>query len=119
MKLSEMNTMELASALCRMAEPMERIGQDEAINAYFAKVAKEKKPKTQLATLAGMAGTLIPALLDTHRVDTLTILSAMTGKSVNELEMQSGMQTIRDARACFDGDFMDFFKSAAGTAADK
>ena len=50
MKLSEMNTEQLANTLCRIAAPIERIGKDEELNARLAEAAKVNGGKTMLST---------------------------------------------------------------------
>lgn len=112
MKLSEMNTVQLADALVRIAKPIERIGKDEEMNRQMAE-AVERFREGKLTTIeqrARMIGMYIPALLERHRADTLEILSALTGKSVAEIEAQPGVQTLKEAKACMDEDLMSFFK---------
>ena len=63
-----------------------------------------------------MIGKLAPALLKTHRDDLYAVVSALTGKTVAEIDAQKGLQTIKDIKESFDGELADFFKSAADTA---
>lgn len=112
MKLSEMNTVQLADALVKIAAPIERIGKDEKLNEQMAEAVAKLRAggMTRLQHNAAMLGMLIPALLERHRADTLAILSALTGKSIEELNAQNGMQTLKEAKACMDEDLMGFFR---------
>ena len=111
MKLSEMNTVQLADALVKLAAPMERIAKDEELNERMAEAARRLREggMTKLQHNAAMLGMLIPALLERHRADTFAVLSAMTGKSVEEIAAQPGMMTLKEAKECVDGDLLSFF----------
>ena len=120
MKLSEMNTEQLADALCAIAEPMENIGADDEFNKKIAEFSERNKKNggmTKLENLTGIVATTIPWLLKRHRQDVYVILSVLTGKSVQEIENQNGFVTIRDAKDCVDKELTDFFKSFGATSA--
>lgn len=122
MKLSEMNTDQLADALCAIAEPMERIGADDEFNKKIAEFSERQKKDggvTKLESLTGMIATTIPWLLSRHRKDVFAILSVLTGKSVADIEAQNGFVTIREARACLDKELTDFFKSFGATGVEQ
>lgn len=109
MKLSEMDTRTLSACLLNIAGPLERIGTSREIEAAMKTIAGHTEGETTLAKLSVILGQLIPALLGSHFEDTVAILAAMTGKTPDEVARQSGMQTIRDAAACIDGEFLRFF----------
>lgn len=113
MKLSEMNTEQLAACLCRIAAPVERIGKDAHISAFFKENAG-KTDTTVIELVSASIGALTPVLLGDHLADVMAILSALTDKTQAELRAQKGVQTVRDIRAVIDQDLMDFFKSSAG-----
>ena len=113
MKLSEMNTQQLAACLCKIAPALERIGMDEATNRAFAAPSSLPESGTRMQQLAQMVGALVPALMGTHFDDMVTIVSAMTGKTEECVRTQNGFATIRDVKSFFDEDFIDFFKSSA------
>ena len=117
MKLSEMSTAEMAACLCKVAQPLSRIGNDESINAYLRDSAEtaKKERKTQMQVIAESIGVLIPVLMGSRLDDVITIVSAMTGKSEDEVRAQKGMETISDVRDFVDHDFIDFFKQSAVT----
>ena len=108
MKLSEMTTEQLADALVALAGPMGRIARDEALNKALARLDK-RRSGTALEQLAAVIEPLIPALLTRHREDTYRVLAALLGKSPEAIAAQSAALTIREARACFDGELRDFF----------
>lgn len=111
MKLSEMNTDQMAEALCAMGGALESICEDVSINDGMKKLFDEAKANgmTMLQKLGRTIHIWLPGLLMTHRNDVYTILSALTGKSVKEIAEQNGMVTIREARESFDGELMNFF----------
>lgn len=113
MKLSEMNTQQLAVCLCKIAPALERIGMDEGTNRAFAALSGKLEGGTRMQQLAQMFGALVPALLGTHFDDMVTIVAAMTGKTEEGVRAQNGFATIRDVKSFFDEDFLDFFKSSA------
>ena len=109
MKLSEMDTCALAACLCRLAGPIERIGTCEAVERAMKTVSEHMDKGTNLERLSVIIGQLVPVLLGSRLDDTIDILSAMTGKTQEELLRQNGMQTIRDVTECIDGDLLRFF----------
>lgn len=118
MKLSEMNTVEMAECLCKIAKPVERIGTNEQVNALLkAYTEEEQKGTTLFAKATRLIGTLTPALLGQECLPyTITILSALTGKSEEEISRQKGIQTMKDIKDCLDEEFIRFFMSSADTA---
>lgn len=114
MKLSEMNTKQLAEALCKLAPAASRIMEDPALLEAMQTFGKteERVPAIAYTRLAAM---LAPVLLQTHLNDTADVLSAMTGKSTDTILNQPGWETIRDIKDCFDKDLMDFFMPSAVT----
>lgn len=116
MKLSEMNTQQLAKCLCEIAPALDRIGSDDAVGKVFSSMSEKIAEGTLTKFVSSMAGTLVPVLLGTHFDDSVTIISAMTGKSEDVVRSQKGMETIRDVKDFFDKDFFDFFRSSAALA---
>lgn len=116
MKLSEMSTQQMAACLCRIAEPLSRIGKDERINAYLSEAARASRAnKTQLQLISEMLGEIVPVVLGTRFDDAVTVISAMTGKDEQTVREQRGMQTLADVREFLDGDFFSFFRSSAAS----
>ena len=89
MKLSEMNTQQLAECLCKIAPALERIGMDEATNRAFAALSGKLDGGTRMQQLAQMVGALVPALLGTHFDDMVVIVAAMTGKTEDGVRAQN------------------------------
>lgn len=110
MKLSEMTTEQLERALCELAEPIGRIGQNRQIGDKFREVAGSVNGRSKIEVFSEIFASVVPVLLREHAADLHKILSVMTGKSVQEIAQQNGLLTIREARACIDGDLIDFFR---------
>lgn len=108
MKLSEMNTRELAKALCGLTMPISNICKD-------AEVVEALKTMQEKRTIADMLASIVPVLLDKHYDDTVAVLSALTGKTVQQINAQKGSETITDIKMCLDGDLVSFFSSSAPT----
>lgn len=119
MKLTEMNTSQLATAICGIAEPLSRIAQDKKLNEALA-VYKDNHNENQtvLEKTSGLMFQIVPALLNTHFADMVKVISIMTGKSVEEVQEQNGFQTIMDIKAFFDKDFAVFFSKSADAVQD-
>lgn len=116
MKLTEMNTNQLAKAICGIADPLSRIAQDKALNeALTAYKDNYSENQTVLQKASGLMEKVVPALLSTHYDDMVKVISIMTGKSCEEIGMQNGIQTITDVKSFFDKDFALFFASSANT----
>ena len=117
MKLSEMNGEELSVCLCKIAEPIERIGFDAKTTAAFQEIANlSKNSMNNIQQASMMIGKFVPLLLGDHREDTFAILAAINGKTVEEIRNQNGMQTIKELKnALADPDLMDFFTSSVHT----
>lgn len=118
MKISQMGTREAARALCRIAKPIETIGGDNEVSAYFKSLSAQKG-ETLFALICGAIGRLVPVLLDRHYDETAEILSALTGKDKEEIDQQPLIVTMKDARESIDQDLVDFFTSASGMDGEK
>lgn len=114
MKLSEMNTKQLAAALCRLTQPVSRIAKDEEINKMLSDMAKQKK--MTMAEKAGALLELVPLLLDKHYSDAIQIIAAMTGRLDAEVETLNGMEMIAELRNSIDAELVRFFRSSAAMA---
>lgn len=114
MKLSEMNTDQMAKCMCELVEPVAEIMADEAIMKAVVEL-DNTKDQSFLQIISSAATALVPLLLKTHYTALVTVLSAMTGKPVAVIRKQKGLQTIKDVRECLDQDLIDFFKSSAPT----
>lgn len=114
MKLSDMNTKQLAAALCRLTQPVSRIAKDEEINKMLSDMAKQKK--MTMAEKAGALLELVPLLLDKHYADAIQIIAAMTGRLDAEVETLNGMEMIAELRNSIDAEFVRFFRSSAAMA---
>lgn len=117
MKISQMNTDQMADALCMMAEPLEIIGNDPDFGAAFAKLDGMKG--SLLEKFAAGYGKIVPIMLRKHRNETYTILAAMTGKTPEEIAKQNVLRTMQDVRDSVDQELLDFFGLSAAADGEK
>lgn len=110
MKLSDMNTRELKNALLAITAPASVIVQSEAFVACMKKLSEAKKANATVGQLGGIfMAEVVPLLLDQHEHETFSILAVLTGKPVEEIMAQNGMQTIKEIRENVDGTLLGFF----------
>lgn len=118
MKISQMTTDQAADVLCRIAEPIETIGANEEFQKKIEAIGKKNAARgtkmNAIENVTSMIGTFIPLLLKSCRAETYEILSALSGKSAEELAAQNVLETIRDAKNCVDQELIDFFRPSAG-----
>lgn len=119
MKFSEMNTDQMAKALVMIAEPVSAIAKDENVLAVLKDLGKPKKGQPPIMLYADMISGFIPVLLGAHKNDVYTIIAAMTGKTVEEVSEQPGLETVKQIREFLDADFVSFFTSAAPSKPEK
>jgi hypothetical protein len=108
MKLKEMNTLQAADALARIAEPAAEIIEDVKVLDLWQKAGKlgKAEPAKQVAF---MVREIAPMLLKDHLMATLTVLSIMTGKTVEEIGKQNIFDTYNDIKNSVDADLISFF----------
>ena len=118
MKLSEMNTRDIAKTLCALTQPVSRIAKDESLNGVFGELARKMRDNPEMTVLekAGELMGVVPVLLADHYEDTIHVISIMTGKTAKEIEEMNGMAMIDEMRKCIDKQFLDFFRSSAAMA---
>lgn len=110
MKLSEMNTVQLERALCELAVPMGNIGKNQKIGEKMREISSSIVGKTKIEAFSEIFCDVLPILLREHAGDLHAIVAALTGKTTDEIAHQNGFQTIKEAKASIDKDFLDFFK---------
>ena len=116
MKLREMNTDEFCAALCALTGPMCRIAEDpKAQEAFDALMGADLATQPVLKVWSMLVSTLVPVLLQTHAEDTYAMAAILTGKTIQELRAQSGLQTLHDLRVCWDEELVAFFCFAGCT----
>lgn len=116
MKLSEMDTRQMADALCKLTEPIGNMVADKACTDALARALQRDQEGTIGEQLAHAAKAVLPQLLGTHLDDLIAIAAALTGKTAEQVAAQRGTETIRALMDCFDKELVDFFKSSARTA---
>lgn len=115
MRLSEMNTKQLASALCQLTAPMSKIAKDTALNDVFNGIAQKMRDGDRMTNFekVGELLTVVPVLLETHYADMIRIIAVMTGRTDAEVEALNGFTMIDELKNCIDKQFLDFFRSSA------
>lgn len=115
MKLTEMNTKQLAAALCQLTAPMSRIATDDSLNHVFTKIQRAVKRNESMTIFekTGMLLEAVPILLETHYADTILIIAVMTGRTPSQVEALNGYEMIAEIRESIDEQFLDFFRSSA------
>lgn len=113
MKLSEMDTRQMADALCKLAGPIGNMVADKHFTDAFASALKRDQEGTIGEQLARAAKAVLPQILGTHIDDLIAIAAALTGKTEDQVARQKGMETISDLMCCFDKELVDFFRSSA------
>lgn len=115
MKLSQMTTDQLADTMILIAEPVSNIAQDNAVEDAFKTIAsKQKEGATNVRMFGILVKKIVPVALKSHRKDLYAVISALTGKSVEDIGSQQAAQTIKDCSDIIDKELIDFFKSSAG-----
>lgn len=115
MKLSEMNTQQLAEALCRITPAVSRIVEDPATLEALRSFPEKGSMPQGVANIKAVS-LIAPVLLGAHLHDTAEVLAALTGKSAAQILQQKGHETIKDITACLDKDLIDFFLPPADMA---
>lgn len=109
MKLSEMTFDQAADVLIRIADPAAAIMNDKELDKLINTVTTMKNP-TELQQLAFLAFKVVPYLLGKHRRATYTIISALTGKSEDEVAKENVKVMAREIYDSYDQDLRDFFR---------
>lgn len=112
MKLSEMDTRQLAKALCEIAKPMDALGKSKALNEALKEYAELRQTEhaTMLEQLTTLLSAIMPALLcDENLPNVAAIVAALSDKTPRQVLEQKGMQTIADIMNLADKDLADFF----------
>lgn len=116
MRLSEMSTEELARALCRLTPPLCRIATDERVTRALREAGQASEAHEPVLAAGGrLMQALVPVLLADHAEDLWEALAVLTGQAPEAIRRQTGLETIRMMRACWDEELARFF-TYAGTA---
>ena len=118
-KLLEKNGAEMMSALVSIAAPIKAFMEDEEFDKAW-KDATKKGVKTGMTDILRIYSELVPLLLgDKHLRDTMAILSAIEGKSVNELLKMNGTELIADTIKAFKEQLQPFFMKLGFSVGEK
>lgn len=117
MKLSQLNTRELADVLLRITPPLCRVLRDEKVLAAFDSLSfgiLDQQPP--LLAASALWEKLAPLFLQDHAEDLCCVLSVLTEKTPQQLRSQPGLTTLADVCAVWDSHLTAFF-ACAGSAA--
>ena len=110
-KLSEMNTLETMDTLALITPELGTILKDENVVKIFQSsgITAETKVETGINRIL----LLIPQIFATRKTEVCKILSYLTGKTLEEIENQNGLRTIKEIREAFkEPELVSFFSSS-------
>lgn len=114
MKLSQINTNELCDVICELTEPIANITADQELFNVLKDTMglNGKESMAEKMTVGAKKFTkLMPILLNDHRKDVFKILSIVNDKTIEEIEAQKGIETIKQAKEAFkDEELLELFK---------
>lgn len=116
MKISELSTEQLAPILTELSVPLSDIAMDQSTVQTMRTIAQQK---TEVEQIGAFVREIFPLLLKTHFESVCSIVAILTGKTVEQVKKQKGLQTIADAVGIVDGDLIDFFKQFVHTGPKK
>lgn len=116
MKISEMSTEQLAPVMIELSVPLSDIAMDQDTIKTMREIAKQK---TEIEQIGAFVREIIPLLFKTHFESVCKIVAVLTGKTLDQVKKQKGLQTIADAVNVVDTELVDFFKQFVHTDAKK
>lgn len=105
--------------LCRLVDPLERIGRDKEFLDKIAFLGANRTGKQRIALALDAYSVLVPLLLDRHREDFYEIIAIATGKPVEVIESQPVYMTVNDTRDCVQDGILSFFPSSGSSGAGR
>lgn len=109
MRISELSTEELAPVLTDLAVPLSDIAMDETTIKTLRDIGGKK---TEIEQIGAFVRQILPLLLKTHFESVCSIVAILTGKTLEQVKKQKGLQTIADAVNVVDHELIDFFKQS-------
>lgn len=110
MKLSEMSVQQGAKALVRVSASAKAIVRDDAIKQAIKDIGGAEK-KTILDQ-SDVLFDMVPMLLESHFADLANIVSAMTGKTVQQVSEETTKELYEDIQEFMDDELVGFFSSS-------
>lgn len=110
MKISEMNTNQVADVLVRIAEPAANIMHDKNVFDMLEKLATGNDA-SPIKFFADNIALVVMVLLNAHRNDVFEIVAALSEKTVDDVGNQNIKTTVIDIKESVDKDLLDFFGS--------
>lgn len=121
MKLSELNTIDATKALSKITPCIANITSDQELLTELKKtidLSQIENKAQYLITEINKITAIIPILLEKRRNDIFGIIAAINNKSIDDLEQQNILITMREIKDLIqDKELIDFFKSCMDTGA--
>lgn len=115
MKISEMTTERAFETLCIITPYIINISADENLSKILKEkiTGGKKMSKAEIMVYgAKKVSEIVPLILKDHKEDVFGVLSALNGKTPDEVAKQNILETMKQVRECAnDTDLIDFFKS--------
>lgn len=115
MKISEMTTEQVFETLCVITPYVSNISTDEKLSKILKeKITGGKKiSKAEIMVYgARKVSEIVPLIFEGHKEDLFGILSALNGKTPEQIAKQNFIETMKQVRECAnDKELIDFFKS--------
>ena len=112
MKISEMSTMQAASALAKISGPLSRLLKDGKLKEVFENLSGHREDMNVIEAIADVVDIVLPMLFESHAADTFAIVSVMCSKPIKEVSEQKFITTMNEIREFVqDKDFLDFLAS--------
>ena len=109
MDYRNMATDRAADMLCRLVDPLERIGKDREFIEKAVQIAQKRKDMVWMELAVESFATIVPFLLQRHREDFYLVLAIVTEKPVEVIESQPLHVTVDDVQTCLRNGIMSFF----------
>lgn len=119
-KFVELNAFEMMGALVQLAEPVGNLAEDDKLWKCFQEctaeglqIGRQERMRRGLRLYAK----IVPLLLnEEHKRDTLTIISIVEGKPVQDIAQMGGADFLHDLLEAWKKELRDFFIRAGRTA---
>lgn len=115
MKLTAMRGDEAVCVLCDLIDPMTNLMQTPGFDAVLAKLERLGQTNPPPIVFYPLALVTMKPLLKEHQDDLFALAAALVGKTLEDVQQQPLLQTLREVREAWSGELHDFFTSSAVT----
>lgn len=118
-KIAEMDVLELSSLLVEIAEPIGNLAADNEVFEAFRRCTMRGlglKQRNGLRFILQTYSEMMPLLFgDKHKIDTLRVLAAIEGTSLEEVMKLNGAEVFERFKKAWEEHLQDFFTQSALT----